>query len=167
MFGYSAFGLNPRKHRTIQLIDQSFILQIAISVLRLSFTENPMPHWPRCVSSLVLFLAASVSSLAQAPSPVQRLTQQGMEAYRRGDLPAAVAAFRQTTTIAPTDGLTWFNLGLVLADQGQLPEAASAYEKSISLLASPKASRLNLSNAYNNLALVYLRQNRFEEATTR
>ena len=78
-----------------------------------------MPLRPCCVSLLLMFVAASAASAAQTSNPVQRLTQQGMEAYRRGDLPAAANVFRQTTTIAPTDGLTWFNLGMVLADQGQ------------------------------------------------
>ena len=79
--------------------------------------------------SLLVLLLPVVASPLFAQTPVQRLTQQGFEAYRRGDLEAAAGTFRQTTTLAPTDGLTWFNLGLVLADQGKLGEAAAAYEK--------------------------------------
>ena len=110
-------------------------------------------------------LAQTQPTSAQAQ--VQRLTQQGFERYRHNDLTGAEAIFRQTTTLAPADGLTWFNLGLVLADQGKLPEAAAAYEKSIPLLTKQNIPKLSLSNACNNLALVYYRQKRFEDATAR
>src|SRR5437879_7696903 len=123
---------------------------------------------PRPLRSLLLLIlfSALVASLP-AQTPVQRLTQQGFDAYRRGDFAAASSFFRQTTTLAPADGLTWFNLGLVLADQGKLPEAAEAYEKAAGLLVKQNTPKLNLSNAYNNLALVYLRQKRFDDATAR
>ena len=92
-------------------------------------------------------LSVSVAQTNSAQTQVQRLTQQGFQLYRSGDLDSAAAVFRQTTILAPADGLTWFNLGLVLADQGKLPEAAAAYEKSISALSKQNIAKLNLSNA--------------------
>ncbi|MBZ5528607.1 MAG: tetratricopeptide repeat protein [Acidobacteriia bacterium] len=59
---------------------------------------------------------------------------KGMELYQQGDLDGAIAAFRKALTANPNDGQIYFNLGMALADKGNLPEAATAYEKSATLL---------------------------------
>src|SRR5579864_1591994 len=95
------------------------------------------------------------TQVQHSSAAVDQLTKQGWELYRSGNLDGASVAFRNAIALNPKDGILYFNLGMVLFDKGSLPEAAQAYEKSIPLLEKQNVPRLNLSNALNNLAVIY------------
>jgi tetratricopeptide (TPR) repeat protein len=57
----------------------------------------------------------------------------GNAAYRRGDLPAAEAAFRQAATEHPESGDAWNNLAQVLYERGSKSAARDAAERAVAI----------------------------------
>src|SRR5438270_2202123 len=115
----------------------------------------------------LLSVMGAVGQVRPSGSEAERLAKQGSNLYRDGQYDAAVEAFRKAIAINPAEGLWYFGMGMALADEGKLQDAAQAYEQSAALLQKQKASRVNVCSALNNLALVYYRQGRLDDADAR
>jgi Flp pilus assembly protein TadD len=125
-------------------------------------------RYPTFVLGFALgFALPAHAQLKPAVLEADRATQQGLTLYRDGDLDGAAQAFQKAIALTPKDGLPYFDLGMVLFDKGDLPKAAQAYEAAVALLEKQNLPRMNLSQALNNLALVYYRQNRLDDADSR
>ncbi len=66
--------------------------------------------------------------------------EAGYRRYGAGDVDGAIAAFRQALGVDANDPYAYANLGLALIDKGNLPEAAAALEKAISLIDAYEAA---------------------------
>ncbi len=58
---------------------------------------------------------------------------EGMEASKRGDMPAAVAAFERATQTVPDDDIAWVNLAQAYLNNNQLEEGRAAAEKALEI----------------------------------
>ncbi len=103
-----------------------------------------------------------------------RQMDEGVRLYSSGNLDGAITALRLSVAAWPKNSLAYFNLGLVLADKGDLGAAATAYEQAIALMEASGGAparntvlSLTLAEALNNLALVYYQQNRMDDAALR
>jgi tetratricopeptide (TPR) repeat protein len=81
----------------------------------------------------------------------------GMALAAEGKIDQAVAAYRQTLTIAPQYPSTYNNLGIIYAEQGRFDEAVAFFKEAIRLTPA------NIS-FYRNLALTYQKQGKTAEA---
>src|SRR5882672_2829552 len=127
----------------------------------------------------ILYLANSCPGLGQEGgiSESGRKMDEGVRLYSAGDLDGAITALRRSVADWPKNSLAYFNLGLALADKGDLEAAGKAYEQAIALMEAPVApggarARTSgagsiLPEALNNLALVYYQQNRMDDAALR
>jgi tetratricopeptide (TPR) repeat protein len=70
-------------------------------------------------------------------------------------------------SLRPDEPAIFFKLGLALADQGNLEEAAANYEKAATLYQKKSGEKFNYGVTLNNLALVYSRLGRLDDALTR
>jgi tetratricopeptide (TPR) repeat protein len=70
------------------------------------------------------------------------------EAARRSRLARVESLYRLAICADPSIALYWFNLGVVVEDQGRIAEAIAAYEHALSLDA-------RLADAHFNLARLY------------
>lgn len=84
---------------------------------------------------------------AQAPSP-DALLQHAVELQQRGDLEAAVTAYRDFLAVKPDEAPARSNLGVVLASLGRFDEAIAEYTKALALQPANPGIRLNLGLAY-------------------
>lgn len=81
----------------------------------------------------------------------------------QGDAPQAVERFQEVLRIDPAHVAAWFNLGNAQARRGQLDNAARHFQKAIGLKAA-EGSNVQFVEAWRNLAMVRIMQNRPEEA---
>src|SRR6266478_3292155 len=133
-----------------RLMPQSFLLSIAL-VCHLLFAAGPLA--------------------AQKPE-VDRLMQTGSQKYQAGDMDGAIADFRQAAVLQPGDPSVLFALAQALGDQGSLAESEQTYLKLFPIYdqlqthaASTGANyKPSMAAAWNNLAAVYCRDNRFADA---
>ena len=96
-----------------------------------------MLRLPRLASTLILpalWAGMCLTSTAQDPAQTAQLLNQGSDAAKRGDLPAAESIFRRATLLAPTLSDAFLGLGLVELRRG-LPDQA--------VLALARAAALN------------------------
>jgi tetratricopeptide (TPR) repeat protein len=123
---------------------------------------------------LVIFLLGALFvaiPLAAQNAEVSRLMQAGAQKYRAGDFDGAVALYHQAAALQPSDPNILLALAQALGDQGTLPEAEriylklpSLYEQLQSHAARGGTYRPNIAVAWNNLAALYCRDNRFDDA---
>src|SRR5258708_581818 len=122
----------------------------------------------------VLFLVALLFAgglTAQKPH-VTRLMQSGSQRVQAGDLDGAVTDFRQASALQPSDPNVLFALAQALGDQGSLAESEQTYLKLFPIYdqLQSRASmtgvtyKPSMAMAWNNLAAIYCRDNRFEDA---
>jgi tetratricopeptide (TPR) repeat protein len=89
--------------------------------------------------------------------PEVKAMQAGAEAFKKGDLEAAAAAFEQAAAAKPDEFAAHFNLGLARTNLGQFEAAAAALEQAVKLAPeSPDAQRL--------LAFSYIELSRNDDA---
>lgn len=77
--------------------------------------------------------AAAASSHPSPKDPAQPALQQGWEAYQRGDLAQALAAYQEALALAPGDASIWYDLGCLYALQGTFDRARSALRQALEL----------------------------------
>ena len=81
----------------------------------------------------------------------------GLALQNAGDVPAAIAEYKQTLEINPNSGVTCNNLGLCLWHEGNLQEAIGCFERALQI------QPVNVA-AQSNLGLVLLQMNKLQEA---
>lgn len=105
-----------------------------------------------CVFSILVF---STMLRAQSPQVAPRqLVDDAMQKQKAGDLPGAVAGYKQFLKMHPEATPIHANLGAALAGLGRYEEAVSEYK--IALKQSPAfpAARLNLALAYYKMGSI-------------
>lgn len=108
--------------------------------------------------ALPRFFAAVVACALLAGTPVladeiQEIDQQ----YRAGELAAALDRADRFLTDHPQDAQARFLKGLILADQGKVDDA-------IAVFSGLTEDYPELPEPYNNLAVIYASQNKYEAA---
>ena len=108
--------------------------------------------------ALSRFFAAVVACALLAGAPVladeiQEINQQ----YREGELAAALDRANRFLAAHPQDAQARFLKGLILADQGKADDAIAVFN-------GLTEDYPELPEPYNNLAVIYASQNRFEAA---
>lgn len=119
-----------------------------------------------------LFLSAPICVRAQTAATTDAELQKGQELYRAGDIAGALSTLRRIALSRPNDPNVLFSLAEALGDQGSLQEAEAAYLKAIPLYQQLQARgtgsgatyRPNIAMSLNNLAIIYSREKRFDEA---
>lgn len=108
------------------------------------------------VLSRFLSVLAACAILASAPAlanEVQDINQQ----FRKGDLPGALQKANRYLAKNPKDAQARFLKGLILADQGKTNDA-------ITVFTSLTEDFPELPEPYNNLAVLYASQNKYDAA---
>ena len=108
--------------------------------------------------ALLRFLAAVVACVIAASSPVlasevQEINQQ----FRKGDLTGALDRTNRYLAKNPKDAQARFIKGLILADQGKTNDAVTVFT-------GLTEDYPELPEPYNNLAVLYASQNKYEAA---
>src|SRR5271168_1543860 len=109
--------------------------------------------------SLLFVVALILSATAQAQMSPQQLVQDAMQKQQAGDLAGAVTEYREFLKLHPEAAPIHTNLGAALAGLGLYEEALPEYK--IALKQSP-----NLKGARLNLALVYYKMGKLDDAAT-
>lgn len=108
--------------------------------------------------ALSRFLAAIIASVMLASLPVQADEIQDINLqFRKGELPAALEHANRYLAKNPKDAQARFLKGLILTDQGKTNDA-------IDVLKSLTEDYPELREPYNNLAVLYASQGRYEAA---
>jgi tetratricopeptide (TPR) repeat protein len=93
----------------------------------------------------------------KAALAIQALAKSGSDALAAGNNDAAITAYSDVVTKAPTCADCFFNLGLAYMNKKQLAEAEAAFKKAIEIKADN-------ANAHTQLASVYNQQRKFDLA---
>ncbi len=75
----------------------------------------------------------------------QKGFQDGLDAYWKRDLAAAVEHFETVSQAVPTSAGAWYNYGTVLAESGKTGMAVYAFERALRLAPGHEDAQLNLS----------------------
>src|SRR6266404_4572578 len=129
--------------------------------------------WVRVTAFFLVALLFAVSLPAQKPD-LTRLMQSGSQKAQAGDLEGAIVDFRQAAALQPGDPNVMFALAQALGDQGSLAESEQTYLKLFPIYdqLQSRASitgatyKPSMAMAWNNLAAIYCRDHRFEDART-
>jgi tetratricopeptide (TPR) repeat protein len=112
--------------------------------------------------------ALEALELAKDAQPSDALVWKyiGSVHYNRNRAVQAQQAFEQATILEPEDGEAWNMLGNSFFNQVKLDEALRSYHRALAI--SGEHNRFVFSDAWphNNIAHIYLRLHRFEEAKT-
>lgn len=92
---------------------------------------------------------AGCPGLADAHNNLGRLLH---DAGSPGSLGAAESSYRLAICADPGVALYWFNLGVVVEDQGRRAEAIAAYEHAIQIAERGEADPASVADAHYNLA---------------
>lgn len=79
-----------------------------------------------------------------------RTYQAGMDAYQAGDTAAALRSWESAVVIDDTKVDTWFNLGVVHDNQGNVDQAVAAYRRALALVKAAPAD----SNTVNQRSVI-------------
>jgi tetratricopeptide (TPR) repeat protein len=119
-----------------------------------------------------LFLFVPIGASAQTVAASDAELRQGQKMYLDGDLAGALSHYRQVALSRPNDPNVLFLIAQALGDQGLLPEAEVTYLKAIPLYqqlqtrpGSGVTYQPNIAMTLNNLAAIYSREKRFDEAS--
>ena len=121
-------------------------------------TQSPKRICVFVCSLFAIFIAASFSETPEK-GPGESSLDQGVEAFRKGDLHAAELAFTQATAEAPLNAHAWKLLGSVYIAQEQFPKAEPPLSRACTIDAHEE-------NACYYLGRVYYILGRFEQAQT-
>ena len=78
----------------------------------------------------------------------EELNKAGMEAYKAGNFPEAVAAYEQAVQLKPDYAPCYINLTLACIKLGRLDEAISSAQKAVALAPQAGAPHYYLGNAF-------------------
>jgi uncharacterized protein (TIGR03032 family) len=134
----------------------------AVKVLQgVRFPEMLEWHDERLAHSYVLpddamaeVVLPTADDLARSPA---FHAQRGLDLYRQGQLPEAIAAFRQSLELDPDNQEARYRLGVALGDVEQYDEARAQLEHVIQ-------AESERAEAYNSLGYVYSRQGQPQQA---
>jgi Flp pilus assembly protein TadD len=120
-----------------------------------------------------LFLFVPIGASTQTVAASDAELRPGQKMYLDGDVAGAPSHYRQVALSRPNDPHVLFLIAQALGDQGSLPEAEVTYLKAILLYQQlqTRASRSgvtyqsNIAMTLNNLAAIYSRGKRFDEAS--
>lgn len=112
-------------------------------------------HLLRNLAGALLVLAITAPASGQRPGDAR--LEEAQEAFRAGDVEAAVSLYREVLTDAPDDDETRFRLASVLASAGRWPEAAGEFTR---VVAAAPENRL----AHRGRATALLLAGRYGEA---
>ena len=154
--GYFSYG--ETSHRTFRgIFLAGLILFVAIMSYYLFGASRPLLRLSRATQSAqVVRPVSAVSAKADGLTRVN----EGIDFYKKGDLPSAERAFETAVLSSPELAVAHNNLGLVLRHEGKLNEAVLQYQEAL---------RLNsqYAEANHNLGLVYEMTGHFDEAMFR
>src|SRR5260370_11833842 len=119
------------------------------------------------LASLSASLLVAGQSAGSATGDANALIKRADKLYESGDLNGAVSGYRQAASFKPNDPEGLFKLGLALADQEHLDEAAANCEKATALYQKMPGQRFNYAATLNNLLLGYYRQDPLNDALAR
>jgi tetratricopeptide (TPR) repeat protein len=101
---------------------------------------------------LALCLVNAALSQQTLPQPAHdQLLRRAVELHQAGDIPGAIAAYREFLKVEPRGGMTVMalsNLGAALSRSGQYELAIAEYQKALKLDSRNLPIRLNLALAY-------------------
>jgi tetratricopeptide (TPR) repeat protein len=111
------------------------------------------------IAGILFFVVLTLLSL---PSKARALDAQGWfekgnELSERGNLEAAIEAYRKSTALNDLSPVAHYNLGIAYKNSKQLEKAVSAFKKTVELEPTHMDARISLGNVYNRL-------NRWEDA---
>jgi tetratricopeptide (TPR) repeat protein len=109
-------------------------------------------------AALVLLLVLTVF-LAGCTPPGPRALLKGKKLLDRGDYAGAVEQFKTATSLLPTNAQAWNYLGVACQRAGQPADAASAYQRALTL-------DRDLVEAHYNLGSLWLEQDKPADART-
>jgi len=119
-----------------------------IGVRRRSSESKARPAFVGPAAVSLLFLVSSLVPTGAARSS----TAGAEEAYKKGDFATAAREYAAAAQISPKKPLLQFNAGAAAYRAGQFPQAAQAFQESISRAPSGDAARLaDQQDAYYNL----------------
>ncbi|MCA9284175.1 MAG: tetratricopeptide repeat protein [Phycisphaerales bacterium] len=84
--------------------------------------------------------------------------------YYLGELPAAQAAFEEHVRRVPTEGDSYFGLGLIAIEDDRVQEAITDFKTAIDLQKDNPGRKADVAKCHARLGDVYLRLDRVEEA---
>jgi Ca-activated chloride channel family protein len=114
-------------------------------------SPRPALAGPAAVSLPAVSLLILLSALAPA-GPVRASTASAEEAYKKGDFAAAAREYAAAAQRSPKKPELQYNVGTAAYRAGQFPQAAKAFQESISRAPSGDAGRLaDQEDAYYNL----------------
>ncbi len=114
--------------------------------------KNRLPTW-----MLLGFLLATLCAGCMAPGP--RALLRGKSQLDAGDYAAAADSFRTATSLLPESAAAWNYLGVACQKLQQADNAATAYQRALSL-------DRDLVEAHWNLGMLYLEQSKNEQAVS-
>jgi Flp pilus assembly protein TadD len=120
--------------------------------MRMSAKKNRFCFCAIIFSALLIFIAG-----CSPPGP--RALLKGKKSLERGDFPSAVEQLKTATTILPANAQAWNYYGVVLQHAGQPDDAATAYNRALTL-------DRDLTEAHYNLGCLWLEQNKLPDAKT-
>jgi tetratricopeptide (TPR) repeat protein len=82
---------------------------------------------------------------------------EGYAAQRRGDRAGALSYYQKAAALDPTYAVPHNDLGVILEDEGRIPEARRAYQEALKL-------QPDYLPAHANLAMLYERMGKIEQA---
>ena len=136
------------------------------------YTAAMGPHIVRVFLCWVL-LSVPICAHAQTVPATDAQLRLGQKMYLDGDLAGALSNYCQAAVSRPNDPNVLFLIAQVLGDQGSLQEAGATYLKAIPLYqqlqtrgaGSGVTYQPNIAMSLNNLAVIYSREKRFDEAS--
>jgi tetratricopeptide (TPR) repeat protein len=97
---------------------------------------------------LLLALSLLTVGLSQQAAAPDQLLRRAVELHQSGDIPGAIAAYREYLKLEPKSVMALSNLGAALSRSGQYEEAIAEYKKALALDSRNLPIRLNLGLAY-------------------
>jgi tetratricopeptide (TPR) repeat protein len=116
-----------------------------------------MPITPNARGLLLAFFTGAIAILAGCQPSGPKALLEGEDFIKKGDYPQAIKRLERATQALPQTPQVWNHLGLAYHGNGNVAEAASAYQRAINL-------DRNLAPAYFNLGNLYLEQNKLPES---
>tara|TARA_R110002049_G_scaffold264606_1_gene440714 strand:- start:181 stop:1575 length:1395 start_codon:yes stop_codon:yes gene_type:complete len=130
--------------------------------LKIEFEHSALNNMGLCLQNLEEFDKAKeyYENALKINSTYETYYNLGSLEAKRKNYDMAISYWLKSVEINPNDAVSLFNLGKLYTDvKGDFENGIKYYKKSIE-------SDSHLKEPYSNIALIYIRQNNFEEAST-